>query len=339
MLTKQKIYWLLQLGGWFSLFSIGLINRELTSELILKVVILAAYAIALSHLLRYVLLSFQLLNKSNTLIIITVLTLSIVFGNLLYGLRYVSLVLIYSENADFRLIDVLNLSFYFLIWQIIYVGYFITEKSRKEELNALQLMALNNEIELRNLRSQLNPHFMFNALNSVRALVDEDSKKAKQAVSLISNILRVVLTSDKKDVVTIKEELELVKDYLAVEKIRFEDRLNVEYNIEEHVLNEKIPPFIIQTLVENAIKHGISNRIQPGKIVVKIQSTKFGIIITIENDISQTKSTVVSTGIGITNLKKRLELLYSNTAQFELIITNEKALATIKLPRYESNNC
>jgi two-component system, LytTR family, sensor kinase len=339
MLTKQKIYWLLQLGGWFSLFSIGLINRELTSELILKVVILAAYAIALSHLLRYVLLSFQLLNKSNTLIIITVLTLSIVFGNLLYGVRYVSLVLIYSENADFRLIDVLNLSFYFLIWQIIYVGYFITEKSRKEELNALQLMALNNEIELRNLRSQLNPHFMFNALNSVRALVDEDSKKAKQAVSLISNILRVVLTSDKKDVVTIKEELELVKDYLAVEKIRFEDRLNVEYNIEEHVLNEKIPPFIIQTLVENAIKHGISNRIQPGKIGVKIQSTKFGIIITIENDISQTKSTVVSTGIGITNLKKRLELLYSNTAQFELIITNEKALATIKLPRYESNNC
>jgi two-component system, LytTR family, sensor kinase len=339
MLTKQKIYWLLQLGGWFSLFSIGLINRELTSELILKVVILAAYAIALSHLLRYVLLSFQLLNKSNTLIIITVLTLSIVFGNLLYGVRYVSLVLIYSENADFRLIDVLNLSFYFLIWQIIYVGYFITEKSRKEELNALQLMALNNEIELRNLRSQLNPHFMFNALNSVRALVDEDSKKAKQAVSLISNILRVVLTSDKKDVVTIKEELELVKDYLAVEKIRFEDRLNVEYNIEEHVLNEKIPPFIIQTLVENAIKHGISNRIQSGKIGVKIQSTKFGIIITIENDISQTKSTVVSTGIGITNLKKRLELLYSNTAQFELIITNEKALATIKLPRYESNNC
>lgn len=338
MLTKQKIYWLLQLGGWFSLFSIGLINRELTSELILKVVLLAAYAIALSHLLRYVLLSFQLLNKSNTLIIIAALTLSIVFGNLLYGVRYVSLLLMYSENADFRLIDVLNLSFYFLVWQIIYVGYFITEKSRTEELNALQLMALNNEIELRNLRSQLNPHFMFNALNSVRALVDEDSKKAKQAVSLISNILRYVLTSDKKDVVTIKEELELVKDYLAVEKIRFEDRLHVEYDIEEHVLNEKIPPFIIQTLVENAIKHGISNRIQPGKIGVKIQTTEFGIIITIENDISQTKSSAVSTGIGIANLKKRLELLYSNTAQFELKITNEKALASIKLPRYESNN-
>jgi sensor histidine kinase YesM len=332
MLTKQKIYWLLQLGGWFSLFSIGLINREPTSELIFKVVLLAAYAIGLSHVLRYVLLSFQLLNKTNTVIILAVLALSIVFGNLLYGLRYVSLLLIYSETADFRLIDVLNLSFYFLVWQIIYVGYFITEKSRREELNALQLMALNNEIELRNLRSQLNPHFMFNALNSVRALVDEDSKKAKQAVSLISNILRAVLTSDKKDVVTIKEELELVKDYLAVEKIRFEDRLLVEFDIDEQVLNEKIPPFIIQTLVENAIKHGISNRINAGTVTISIKNEANTIVIEVENDISQTQRPVSSTGIGIANLKKRMELLYRSNAEFSLNI-NQTAKASIKLPK------
>jgi two-component system LytT family sensor kinase len=332
MLTKQKIYWLLQLGGWFSLFSIGLINREPTSELIFKVVLLAAYAIGLSHVLRYVMLSFQLLNKTNTVIILAILVLSLVFGNLLYGLRYVSLLLIYSESADFRLIDVLNLSFYFLVWQIIYVGYFITEKSRREELNALQLMALNNEIELRNLRSQLNPHFMFNALNSVRALVDEDSKKAKQAVSLISNILRAVLTSDKKDLVTIKEELELVKDYLAVEKIRFEDRLLVEYAIDEQVLNEKIPPFIIQTLVENAIKHGISNRINAGTVTISIKNEANTIVIEVENDISQTQRPVSSTGIGIANLKKRVEFLYRSNAEFSLNI-NQTAKASIKLPK------
>jgi two-component system, LytTR family, sensor kinase len=332
MSFKKRAYWLFQVGGWVLLFSIGLINRELDRNLITNALVYATFGILLSHLLRLSIIKSQLLETTNIKIIVLTIAYSLLFGHLFFILRFFYVLLAYKEQPSYDLIEVLNISFYFLVWQIIYLGFVITEKSRKEELNTLRLQALNNEIELRNLRSQLNPHFMFNALNSVRALVDEDSAKAKQAVLLISNILRAVLTSDKKDFVTIKEELDLVKDYLSVEKIRFEDRLIIEYAIDDNLYHEKIPPFIIQTLVENAIKHGISNRIHPGKIVVSIQDKLTHITITVENDISQTKREVPSTGIGISNLKKRLYLLYNTNADFEITI-NEKAIAKINLPK------
>ena len=114
------------------------------------------------------------------------------------------------------------------------------------------------EIELNNLKSQLNPHFIFNALNSIRALVDENPSKSKQAINQLSNILRNSLASDKKGLTKFEDELKIVKDYLGLESIRFEERLKTEFDIHPDSQKFLVPPLMIQTLVENGIKHGIS---------------------------------------------------------------------------------
>lgn len=331
MSFKKRAYWLFQVGGWLLLFSIGLINRELDRDLITNALVYATFGILLSHLLRMSIILSKILETTNIKIIGVTIANSLLFGHLFFLLRFFYVLLVYNEQPPYDLMEVLNISFFFLVWQILYVGYSIIEKNRKEELNNLRLIALNNEIELRHLKAQINPHFMFNALNSVKALIDEDAAKAKEAVFLISNILRASLLSDKKELTTIQEELELIKNYLGIEKIRFENRLNVSYNVDEHLLSEKVPPFIIQLLVENAVKHGISRRIQPGEISISISRLDGILEIKVENDISQTSKPTDSTGTGLQNLKKRLHLLYGNKSKFEFFI-NEKAVAKILIP-------
>ncbi|MFP5471384.1 MAG: sensor histidine kinase [Bacteroidia bacterium] len=331
MSFKKRAYWLFQVGGWLLLFSIGLINRELDQDLIKNALVYAVFGILLSHLLRMSIILSKILETTNIKIIGVTIANSLLFGHLFFLVRFFYVLLVYNEQPPYDLMEVLNISFYFLVWQILYVGYSIIEKNRKEELNNLRLIALNNEIELRHLKAQINPHFMFNALNSVKALIDEDAVKAKEAVFLISNILRASLLSDKKELTTIQEELELIKNYLGIEKIRFENRLNVSYNVDENLLAEKVPPFIIQLLVENAVKHGISKRIQPGEISISIRKIDDSLEIKVENDISQINKPIDSTGTGLENLKKRLHLLYGNNANFEFSI-NEKAAAKILIP-------
>ena len=122
------------------------------------------------------------------------------------------------------------------------------------------------EIELNNLKSQLNPHFIFNALNSIRALVDENPSKSKQAINQLSNILRNSLASDKKGLTKFEDEIKIVKDYLGLESIRFEERLKTEFEIHPESQKFLVPPLMIQTLVENGIKHGIS-KLTPGGVI------------------------------------------------------------------------
>src|SRR5690606_38237133 len=118
--------------------------------------------------------------------------------------------------------------------------------------------AVKNEIELNRLISQLNPHFVFNSMNSIRALIDEDPKLAKQAVTELSNVLRNFLLMGKKTMVAFSEELKMVKDYLSLEKIRFEEKLQIIIKVDDDCMNFLVPPLMIQTLVENGIKHGTS---------------------------------------------------------------------------------
>jgi LytS/YehU family sensor histidine kinase len=116
------------------------------------------------------------------------------------------------------------------------------------------------ELELQTIKAHINPHFIFNSLNSIRALVDENPERARKAVTELSNILRSSLQSDKMETVSLQKELSIVKDYLALEYMRFEDRLKIVYDIDEDTLDRPVPPMMLQTLVENAIKHGISKQ-------------------------------------------------------------------------------
>ena len=159
-------------------------------------------------------------------------------------------------------------SFYFILffwWTVFYFAYHYFNEYNK----SLKYEASMIEIELNNLKSQLNPHFIFNALNSIRALVDENPVKSKQAINQLSNILRNSLASDKKGLTNFDEELKIVKDYLGLESIRFEERLKTEFDIHPESQRFLVPPLMIQTLVENGIKHGISKLTKGGVIQLK----------------------------------------------------------------------
>ncbi len=224
-------------------------------------------------------------------------------------------------------LEILANSVLILFWNALYFTYHFFSKSRKQEINNLSLEASRNEIELKNLRSQLNPHFLFNSLNSIRALIETEPSKAKNSVTALSNLLRKSLQFGKLNLVTIEDELEMVSNYLDLEKIRFEERLQINFDLNNDISSFMIPPFSIQMLVENAIKHGISTLIEGGFISVKTEKKENSILIIVEN--SGFLKTEIDLGIGIENTRRRLDLQYKGTANFEIYQKDNKVISSI----------
>jgi LytS/YehU family sensor histidine kinase len=202
------------------------------------------------------------------------------------------------------------------------------------EIESLIWEAAVKDFELKTLKSQLNPHFMFNAMNSIRALIEEDPENAKAALTRLSNILRYSLKMERNETVPLEEEIQTVTDYLALEAVRFEERLNYELTIDPRSVNIEIPPMMIQTLVENGIKHGVTKRTAGGKITVNSKMNGTFLIIQIKNSGQIDENALRhSKGFGIDNTKQRLNLLYGDKAIFT--IKNESpdvVLAEIKIP-------
>ncbi|HYF66944.1 MAG TPA: histidine kinase [Ohtaekwangia sp.] len=210
-------------------------------------------------------------------------------------------------------------AFLFFLWTVFYFSFHYFERYNA----SLKYDATMIEIELNNLKSQLNPHFIFNALNSIRALVDENPTKSKQAINQLSTILRSSLASDKKGLTKFGDELKIVKDYLGLESIRFEERLRTEFDIHPDSQKFLVPPLMIQTLVENGIKHGISKLTPGGVIQLKTFVENNSLKIHIRNSgqlINGTKRN--KGGLGLKNTVQRLKLLYGDEATFRIV--NEK---------------
>ncbi|MEO8819821.1 MAG: histidine kinase [Ginsengibacter sp.] len=202
------------------------------------------------------------------------------------------------------------------LWLLLYMIWHYLERNRKDEVDRLNLEKTVKELELKTIKSHINPHFIFNSLNSIRALVDENPKRARTAITELSNILRSSLQVEKMETVPLHKELDIVKDYLALEQMRFEERLKVEMDIDEDTLNQPIPPMMLQTLVENAIKHGISKMISGGtiKIISRITGKDFELIV--QNTGSLKKDT--NEGFGIKSTRDRLKFLFDGNAYFKV---------------------
>jgi LytS/YehU family sensor histidine kinase len=220
----------------------------------------------------------------------------------------------------------------FFIWSLIYFMYHYVTKSRKQQLDTLRLESLVKELELQTIKAHINPHFIFNSLNSIRALVDENPIRARAAVTELSNILRSSMHTEKMETVTFEKELSIVKDYLALENMRFEDRLKVEYEIDEDTLDQPVPPMMLQTLVENAIKHGISKHINGGVVKV-ISDFKGNYHALVVQNTGQLNGKINTEGFGISSTTNRLNLLYGDSAKFEIKQINGSLVqATVLIP-------
>lgn len=202
------------------------------------------------------------------------------------------------------------------IWVLAYHLYHYYQKEVITAKENAQLSLITKQVQLDNLSAQLNPHFLFNSLNSIKSLVIENPNVARRAIDLLSDLLRSSLYEKDKDLIPIKNELSLVYDYIELEKMRFEERLQLKTNIDDDVINCKIPTLSIQLLIENAIKHGIDLKVRGGVVILKIKKKVNNIHITVENPgvINQNKSV----GLGLENLKKRLEIQYKGKANFSL---------------------
>jgi len=340
--NKSKLYYLCQFFGWggyglaMSVFSfLYRTPHELPRNEIISNAFLCFIAFGLTHI-------FRIIFKKNFWIEYPLPKLVgvVLFSNFLMSAIYVGCTLIITSWCGLDLSElgwedvsllVVNYMTLFLLWSVIYFAIAFFSRYRREEIERLKWENALKEFELNKLKSQLNPHFVFNALNGIRSLVDEDPVKAKSAITQLSNILRNSLLSDRARTISFSEELKTVNDYLNLEKIRYEERLSFSSELDPATLSLQVPPMMIQTLVENAVKHGISKRVDGGTILIQSKIEKGYGEIRIDN--TGTLQSTDSDGFGIVNTLHRLELIYNKPDLFSILQSNpETVSAIIKIP-------
>jgi len=293
-----------------------------------------------SHIMRYTIKQFNLLmqplqQQLINFVLITVLFAFLVgisetyidrgFGLESSGEKKYAAGKIILNNAFFSFLHL-------FIWNCIYYIYHYIQKSRRQQVDTLKLEALVKELELKTIKSHINPHFIFNALNSIRALIDENPSRARDAITELSNILRSSMQAEKLETVPFEKELSIVKDYLALEYIRFEDRLQIQYEIDEDTLDQPVPPMMLQTLVENAIKHGISKQLRGGiiKIISDFRADHHELVV---QNTGHLNGGMNIDGFGLASTQNRLQLLFGEKANFTIRQINGNMVeARVELP-------
>ena len=198
-------------------------------------------------------------------------------------------------------------------------------------LQQYQLEGSLKESQLNSLKGQINPHFMFNSLNNIRGLMLEDVSRSRDMLTKLSEMLRYSLIKNDVNAIALEEEIDMVDNYIALSKIQFEDRLKFVKEIEPETLSIHIPPMIIQLLIENAAKHGIANLKKGGTITLNTLIAENNLFISVRNT-GKLKIQSNATQLGVKNIKKRLRLLYGNSAKFTLDEVGENVVAIIRIP-------
>jgi LytS/YehU family sensor histidine kinase len=191
----------------------------------------------------------------------------------------------------------------------------VVAASHAAERRALGSQVHAREAELRALRAQLNPHFLFNSLNSINALVGGDPEGARRMCERLGDFLRLTLRLGGRESVTLAEEMDLVERYLAIEQVRFGDRLRVEREIALEARPCLLPPLLLQPLVENAIKHGVADRVEGGIVRLEAVRREGRLRITLENPVDDDAPQRPGTGTGLVNVRRRLAVLSGRDAQ------------------------
>ncbi|UAY53871.1 sensor histidine kinase [Arachidicoccus terrestris] len=222
-----------------------------------------------------------------------------------------------------------------LIWNLLYFAYHYVVKSNKEILDKARLESVVKELQLKTIKAHINPHFIFNALNSIRYLVDENPDQARYAITELSKLLRSSMHAENISTTRLSSEIEIVQSYLELEKIRFEERLEVKWSLAPAAYDFQVPPMMLQTLVENSIKHGISHQIEGGVIEISATAQNNILHLRIEN----TGKLVLrekSDSFGIKSTRNRLQLLFGDQASFSIYQSDhDTVVVDIKIPAIE----
>ncbi|SHI95503.1 Histidine kinase [Hymenobacter daecheongensis DSM 21074] len=327
---RTRLYWTLQLIGWplygvagavlIALFAarVGMKMREI----IIVEATIAVTMLVFSHLLRlyirhhaWVRLSVgQMLPRvllANA--VVSVLSQVAILVLLVYVIRlYTGSQYSWQQFGGY----VLNTYFVLLLWSAFYFGLHYLDSYKQAEIDKWKLSAAVREAEMRTLKAQINPHFMFNGLNNIRALVTEDPARARDMITHLSDLLRYSIQLNSAEQVPLSRELEIVTHYLALEAVQLEERLTYTIDAEPAALPVLIPPMTLQLLVENGIKHGIAPRPAGGHIhlTARLGAAPDQLLITVTNT-GHYAPTAGYEGVGLRNAQERLHLLFGPKAR------------------------
>ncbi|MFZ3215463.1 MAG: histidine kinase [Candidatus Acidiferrales bacterium] len=222
------------------------------------------------------------------------------------------------------LLYLLSVAFYYVILAV--------EASRDAEARVMKASVLARDAELRALKAQVNPHFLFNSLNSISALTSSDPSKAREMCILLGDFLRRTLGLGEKSAIPLEEELSLIRAFLAVEKVRFGARIHMEENIDAAALHVPVPPLLLQPLVENAVVHGIANLVEGGWIRLDCHSQNGDLAITVENSFDPEAPPRRKSGVGLANVRQRLQARYGSRATFSVNTEGDRYRVALTLP-------
>ena len=347
-MNSVRLYWICQVVGWGGYAVAQSLAAALTLNLpwprvVVEALLLHGSALGLTHLLRGYMKRHHWSSLSQGKIALRSVAAGFVLGVPLgIATQFTSLSALQDTNelglafiwatkpAVVLLLNMLNWSTAFMVWLAFYYGAQALRKHRSAELRQSELKRALQLAELRLLKSQLNPHFLFNALNTVRSLISDDPVRAQDAVTRLANTLRYTLASGQEELVTLEQELEIVQNYLELESMRFEDRLKVDCNVTAEARRVRIPVMLLQTVVENAIKHGIAALPTGGLLRIRGELAGGVLKLEIENPRPVTMSQKNGEGIGLRNAAERLRLLFGERASIDLDLS-QPGLATIRI--------
>ncbi|HEY2464156.1 MAG TPA: histidine kinase [Steroidobacteraceae bacterium] len=349
---SQLAYWIFQLTGWglltVSRFVGGVAIFNLPwLRFALEMLFVYGVAFALSHWLRdfvrrhhWSVLPFRKLSLriiAAAFILGTPLGIVSQFTDLSLLQNPAPLLDKYAPALSFQLAlpvsiaaEIVNWACVYILWLALYFTAISVREHRSAQLRQSELARALQLAELRLLKSQLNPHFLFNALNTVRSLIADNPARAQSAVTRLANTLRYSLSSRQDELVTLSQELDIVADYLELESMRFEDRLRIEKQVPDDAAEVRIPVMLLQTLVENAIKHGIAELPAGGLLRISAQLQDELLTVEVENPRPPAPLRPAHEGVGLRNAHDRLRLLFGARASLELDLS-KPAVATARL--------
>jgi sensor histidine kinase YesM len=213
-------------------------------------------------------------------------------------------------------------------------AYYIYQQQLKDKDSETSIKELAKDAELYKLRQQIQPHFLFNSLNSITALISLDPPKARKMIQQLSEFLRATLKKEEKELISLKDELYYIQVYLEIEKVRFGDRLFTVFNVSDEVMNAKVPNLILQPVLENAIKYGLYNNL--GKVSIELNAYLDGdaLIVMIQNPYDpQDYSHYKGTGFGLKSIQRRLQLVYGINTLLQIKKTNDIFTTILRIPQ------
>jgi two-component system, LytTR family, sensor kinase len=349
ILFGHSLYWGCQIACWLGLWALFFLifisgsTRQLSTPLLIEQTLYCSFGLIGTHLLRILFYWFDWNRLPLFALIPRVLVATILLGivevwaihavvaasmparPVFHGFYRIPHVPMRMPEGEIRFHSLPRFVWYefgkcaltLFAWSAVYFGYQYQKQLKAVQLESLRLDAAVKEAELKALRSQVNPHFLFNSLNTIRALIDESPPKAREGVTRLAELFRGALRMSELNTIPLRVELQTVDAYLALEQLRFEDKLKVRMDIDPTMLAFPVPPFLVQSLIENAFKHGVYTRQRGGEIscVVRPQSEGLSISITNPGRLAPEEARKES---GLANARARLELIYGSNASLRL---------------------